>query len=141
MFQSTNLNNDPNFSNSTYDELVNTMLATNSLEEAQQTCWDAQRILWEEQPVVVAYQNLLISAYRKDPWTNYVNTEGSGVFDTWSFLKVHLKEGFGSGANFDNYKQGGRFTVSLPEQMESTNILCRGSRSRKSCRYSRSSRR
>ncbi|MHA1450318.1 MAG: ABC transporter substrate-binding protein, partial [Candidatus Hodarchaeales archaeon] len=41
----------------------------------------------------------------------------------WSFLKVHLKEGFGSGADFDNYKQGGRFTVSLPEQMESTNIL------------------
>lgn len=122
-FQSFDLDNDPNFVNTTYDDLVETMLSTNDLEEAQQCCWDAQRILWEEQPLVVAYQNLLISAYRKDPWTGYVNTEGQGVFDTWSFLKVQLKDGFGSGSDFNNYKQGGRFTVSLPQQMESTNIL------------------
>jgi len=122
-FKSDDIGNDWNFVNSTYDDYVDTMLESNNETEVYEACWNAQRILWEEQPLTVAYQNLLISAYRKDPWTGYVNTEGEGVFDTWSFLKVHLKEGFGSGADFDNYKQGGRFTVSLPEQMESTNIL------------------
>lgn len=122
-FQTDDIGNDWNFFNSTYDDYVDEMLESNVESEVYEACWAAQRIMWAEQPLVVAYQNLLISAYRKDPWTGYVNTEGEGVFDTWSFLKVHLKEGFGSGTNFDDYKQGGRFTVSLPEQMESTNVL------------------
>ncbi|MHA1170108.1 MAG: ABC transporter substrate-binding protein, partial [Candidatus Hodarchaeales archaeon] len=94
-FKSDDIGNDWNFFNSTYDDYVDTMLESNNETEVYEACWNAQRILWEEQPLCVAYQNLLISAYRKDPWTGYVNTEGSGVFDTWSFLKVHLKEGFG----------------------------------------------
>lgn len=122
-FQSDDIGNDWNFANSTYDDLVDTMLESNDEDVVYQACWDAQKILWAEQPLCVAYQNLLISAYRKDPWTGFINTEGEGVFDTWSFLKVHLKDEFGSGTAYDNWKQGGRFTVSLPQQMESTNIL------------------
>jgi len=122
-FQSDAIANDWNFYNSTYDDLIDTMLKSGNETEVYEACWTAQRILWEEQPLCVIYQNLLISAYRKDPWEGFVNTEGEGVFDTWSFLKVQLKEDYGSGEDYNSYKQGGRFTVSLPEQMESTNIL------------------
>lgn len=122
-FQSDDIGNDWNFVNTTYDDYVDIMLESNNETEVYEACWAAQRILWEEQPLVVAYQNLLISAYRKDPWTGFVNTEGEGAFDTWTFLKVHLKEAYGSGVVYDTFKQGGRFTVSLPQQMESTNIL------------------
>ena len=122
-FKSDDIGNDWNFINTTYDAYVETMLESTNETEVYEACWAAQRILWAEQPLVVAYQNLLISAYRKDPWTGYVNTEGSGAFDTWTFLKVHLKDAYGSGAVYDTFKQGGRFTVSLPQSMESTNIL------------------
>jgi ABC-type transport system substrate-binding protein len=123
-FQSTDANNDWNWANATYDQLVADLMQTSSLVVAKQKCWAAQQILWREQPLVVAYQNLLISAYRKDPWTGYVNTNGQGVFDTWTLLKVYLKPEYGGDTeDYLDYKQGGRFTISLPQDMESTNIL------------------
>ncbi|MFW9993492.1 MAG: ABC transporter substrate-binding protein [Candidatus Odinarchaeota archaeon] len=109
--------NDKFWSNATYDQYVANMLATQDIDEAMEWSLKAQQILWIEQPELVAYQNIYISAYRTDKWTGFVNTNGRGVFSPWTFAQVRLKAGA------DEYGRGGRFIVGLPEPMENTNPL------------------
>jgi len=112
-----------NWYNSSYDNEVSTMMESTDLSTVKQACKNAQKIFWEEQPLVVLYQNMMVSAHRNDRWTGFINVEGGGEFDTWSLLKAHLKPGIGTGDDYDNWMQGGQLRVSLPNSLSSTNPL------------------
>jgi ABC-type transport system substrate-binding protein len=125
--RSTDANNRAFWYNTTYDDLMVTALTSSDLATVKDAVLNAQKILWYEQPIVVCYMNLYPSAYRSDPWTGWVNTEGSGVSAssglTWG--KVQLKPEYGAayGEQYEKYRQGGRFTMSLPQAMGATNYL------------------
>ncbi|MHA2297646.1 MAG: ABC transporter substrate-binding protein [Candidatus Hodarchaeales archaeon] len=123
IFQSSNIDNYCRWSNETYDDLIDNMTESIDPVTIQQACWDAQVILWHEQPIVPYYQNTIYCAHRIDPFTGWVNQKGKGIRTTWNFKKVRLKEGFYWGLlekpsareDFDTWQQGGRFTTSWKE--------------------------
>jgi ABC-type transport system substrate-binding protein len=122
---STHPNNFENFNNATYDALVETAFESFNMAEVEQAIWDAQKILWYEQPMVVAYQNLLPTAYRKDPWIGWVNALGEGVTEEWTYKKIRLKPEYGKGIGeqYEKWQQGGRFTTSTWTDIDTTNIF------------------
>jgi len=67
------------------------MLTTNDLETAKDAALQAQEILWQEQPLVVLYQDKGLSTHRNDRWEDLVITSGTGVYDDWSYFKARLK--------------------------------------------------
>jgi ABC-type transport system substrate-binding protein len=126
-YPSSNWNNPPNnfhWSNATYDQLVETMLSSSDRSTVEQACWDAQVILWHEQPVVPVYQEFLFSAYRKDPWTGWVNTRGKGVYNHWTLRKAHVKQDYGSGMGdqYEKWQQGGRLNIPIPIPMNTKSL-------------------
>jgi ABC-type transport system substrate-binding protein len=118
--------NKPNFSNTTYDALVDTMFESYNLTEVEQACWDAQKILWYEQPLVPVYMDIYRSFYRTYSWTGWVNDyyPWSGPVH-WSFVKTHLKPAIGAiyGEQYENWKQGGQLTISFGNQPSTNSLL------------------
>ncbi len=113
------MSNDPTnleiwrWSNSTYDELVSTVLTSPDLAKVEEANYKAQLILWREQPLVVMYNNILVSLYRTDKLEGWVTETGAGAFTYFSWLKVHLK-----GQN----TTGGQLIQSLGAEPESQNF-------------------
>jgi ABC-type transport system substrate-binding protein len=95
------------------DAVLEQMQAAETFEEAVAAAWEAQKILWVEQPMILAYMNLLISAYRTDRFEGYLNVPGDGVATGWTYIKVKPTGGV----------SGGEFKVSIPEPVQSQNVL------------------
>jgi len=101
------------YHNPEYDELVDNMMAATTKEEAIEYAKQAQWILYEDQPIIPIYQNTLLSAFRIDEWTGFVNAKGDGVPNFWTWTQARLKTG----------EFGGTFRVSLPEPPDTLNPL------------------
>ncbi len=123
LFLQSFMTDDPNngevwrWSNATYDDAVDTLLNTPYIDDALDASYTAQEILWYEQPMVVMYNNLLISVYRTDKFSGWIQASGSTVSGGWSTLKVHLTDAAG------NPVTGGKLVQSLGQSMESQNPL------------------
>ncbi len=105
------------WSNQSFDEAVDVLLSTPFLDDALDAAYDAQEILWYEQPMVVMYNNLLISVYRTDKFKGWIQPSGDTVAGFWSTMKVHLTDDQG------NPVTGGKLVQSLGQSMESQNLL------------------
>ncbi len=79
------------WSNSTYDSLVETILTSSNLTEVEEANYRAQVILWEEQPLVVLYNNFLLSLYRTSKLDGWITETGVGTNSYWSWVKVYPK--------------------------------------------------
>jgi len=107
------------FSNATYDMHADAMMTAPTKEEAIEHAKKCQEILFEEQPIIVCYQNLIYSAYRTDKFEGFVNAKGAGVPGggatgyAWTPWKVRLKTG----------ELGGTLRISLPETPDTLNVL------------------
>jgi len=101
------------FHNSTYDEIVTKMMEAENRTEARYWAWEAQKILHQQEPLTVAYMNILLTPYRTDKFTGWYNYPGTGVPNYWTYLNVRFKNG----------SMGGTLVSSLGQPTDTLNIL------------------
>ena len=89
------------YSNATYDEIVENMMHAKTKQEALQYAWQAQVILQYEQPLTVAYNNLLLTPFNNKTFHGFVKGIGRGAPNFWTYLNVR----------FLNDSPGGDFIV------------------------------
>ncbi len=83
--------NFPCWRNTTYDSWRNQLLHSTSYSQVYQAAIEMQKIWIHACPVVVCYQNKLLSAYRTDKFEGQVNDALDGTPSWWTNYKVHLK--------------------------------------------------
>jgi len=77
-----------NFKNATFDSWRDQLLYGTTYEEVYEAAAAMQLILHENVPLVVAYQNIFMQAYRHDSLTGVVEDVGRGIEGTWTLRKV-----------------------------------------------------
>ncbi len=108
-----------NFRNASYDSWRDQLLHS--------TYWDGpggvleaalkmQEIWVYQSPMIICYENVLLSAYRTDKFDGYVNDVSDGVPGWWTNYKVHLKDS--EGGPF-----GGSFRWSNPLDIDTFNLM------------------
>ncbi|MDF1537608.1 MAG: ABC transporter substrate-binding protein [Candidatus Thorarchaeota archaeon] len=108
--------NMPRWRNSSYDSWRTQLLNSSTYEEVYEAAIEMQHILVYECPIVVAYVNMLLSAYRTDRFEGFVNSMQGGVLGWWTNYKVHLKQS--EGGPF-----GGTIRWSNPLDVDSFNFM------------------
>jgi ABC-type transport system substrate-binding protein len=111
--------------NASFDELYKLINTSPDLDLVLQASYEAQRILWQEQPKVVLYNNERFSMYRKDQFSGFINMIGKGAFMPMSVKKIRLLEQFNTSV-YPDYPLGGYLTYGLPQPMGSQNTLWDG---------------
>jgi ABC-type transport system substrate-binding protein len=108
-----------NFRNASYDSWRDQLLHA--------TYWDgaggvleaalAMQEVWVFQsPMIICYENTLLSAYRTDKFEGFVNDVSDGVPGWWTNYKVHLKDELGG-------PFGGTFRWSNPLDIDTFNFM------------------
>jgi ABC-type transport system substrate-binding protein len=84
-----------NWSNETFDDALDAMLAATNMEDALDYAYEAQEIFVYNSPLVVTYTNLNVNAIRNDKWTGWINAPGwaIGISNNWIPQIVKLQEG------------------------------------------------
>jgi len=111
--------NFPNFQNESYDSWRDQLLHA--------TYWDGpggvleaalemQKVWIYESPMIICYENVLLSAYRTDKFDGFVNDVSDGVPGWWTNYKVHLKDALGG-------PFGGTFRWSNPLDLDTFNFM------------------
>ncbi|MFW9849111.1 MAG: ABC transporter substrate-binding protein, partial [Candidatus Thorarchaeota archaeon] len=108
--------NFPHFKNTSYDAWRDQLLHSMTYEEVYEAAIEMQRIWVYECPMVITYENVLLSAYRYDRFEGFVNDVHSGIPNWWTNYKVHLKDN--QGGPF-----GGTFRWSNPLDVDSFNFM------------------
>jgi ABC-type transport system substrate-binding protein len=108
--------NYPNFRNSTYDSWREQLLYSLDYDSVFEAASEMQRIWIYECPMIICYENILVSAYRTDRFEGFVNTNSDGPHSWWTNLKVHLKGDQGG-------PLGGTLRWSTPNLIETFNFM------------------
>jgi ABC-type transport system substrate-binding protein len=103
--------NYPNFRNADYDAWRDQLLNATEYENVYEAAIEMQRVFVFESPIVVCYENILLSAYRTDQFEGHINQPGSGIPNWWTFHNVH------------QLSVGGTFRTSLRLDMDSFNFM------------------
>jgi peptide/nickel transport system substrate-binding protein len=69
-----------------------------------------------QSPMIICYENTLLSAYRTDKFDGFVNDVSDGVPGWWTNYKVHLKDALGG-------PFGGTFRWSNPLDIDTFNLM------------------
>jgi len=77
-----------NFRNATFDSWRDQLLYGTTYEEVYEAAAAMQLILHENVPLVVAYQNIFMQAYRHDSLTGVIEDVVRGIEGTWTLRKV-----------------------------------------------------
>ncbi|TXT57565.1 MAG: Periplasmic dipeptide transport protein (modular protein) [Candidatus Thorarchaeota archaeon] len=112
--------NFPNFRNASYDSWRDQLLHSVQYEDVYEAAIEMQRIFVYECPIIVCYENILLSAYRTDVFEGYVNDASEEVPGFWTNYKVHRKESVGP-------KIGGIFRRSNPLDVDTFNFMASSS--------------
>ncbi|TXT57402.1 MAG: Periplasmic dipeptide transport protein [Candidatus Thorarchaeota archaeon] len=112
--------NFPNFRNDSYDSWRDQLLYGVQYEDVYEAAIEMQRIWVFESPMIICYENTLLSAYRTDKFEGFVNDVSDGVPGWWTNYKVHLKES--QGGPF-----GGTFRWSNPLDIDTFNFMASSS--------------
>jgi ABC-type transport system substrate-binding protein len=104
--------NPTNFKNATYDACRQQLLYGTTYEEVYNASYWMQKILQEQVPRLVVYENIYLQAYRTDTFTGYVPDLGSYITGPWTMRKLHMRDG----------TSGGTVSVALGEEPDSFNI-------------------
>jgi ABC-type transport system substrate-binding protein len=112
-----------NWSNSTYDNLVELMLTSSDYDTVFDAAHDAQQILVGAMPMLVWYYNLEVNAHRTDAWQNFVVVpgHGTGPMNRWTPRIVRLR--YGDPYRHPTTGTGGVFDTLLSDPM--SHILAR----------------
>ncbi|MFW9976340.1 MAG: ABC transporter substrate-binding protein [Candidatus Thorarchaeota archaeon] len=111
--------NHPNFRNATYDSWRDQLLHATAWEGAGgvlEAAIEMQKILVYQCPMVICYENVLLSAYRTDKFEGFANDVSEGAPGWWTNYKVHLKEELGG-------PYGGTLHWSNPLDLDSFNFM------------------
>lgn len=110
------------YNNSEYDYNVTQMMAAPTKLEARSWAWNCCKILMEEMPMVVCYNDAYINAYRTDVWEGYVNMAGVNRMQNnkYTFHQLKLKES-ADGPYGTCYPL--EYKCVLSEGMDTTNII------------------
>ncbi len=108
--------NFPMFQNSTYDGWRNQLLHATEYEDVYEAAIEMQRILVYESPIIVCYENTLLSAYREDKFDNFVHDVNHGIACYWTNYRAHLEEPVDG-------LFGGALRWSTPLPIDSFNIM------------------
>jgi ABC-type transport system substrate-binding protein len=115
------------YSNPQYDYNVTMMMQAPTLPEARGWAINCCRILIEDMPMIVCYNEIHNHAYRTDLWEGFVDMVGVNRFgdNPWTLRKVHIKETLGGPwAPIQNPMNPNiEYYVALTEGMWSTNVL------------------
>jgi len=108
--------NFPNFANASYDAWRDQLLHATEYEDVYEAAIEMQKVWVFESPMIICYENILLSAYRTDRFEGHVNDVSDGVPGWWTNYKVHLKDA--EGGPF-----GGTFRWSNPLDIDSFNFM------------------
>ncbi|MHA2423245.1 MAG: ABC transporter substrate-binding protein [Candidatus Thorarchaeota archaeon] len=87
--------NFPNFQNASYDAWRDQLLHATEYEEVLEAAQEMQKIWVFQSPMIICYENLVLSAYRTDRFDGFVNSVVDGVPGFWTNIKAHLKDELG----------------------------------------------
>ncbi len=106
-----------NWQNATYDSWRDQLLHATEYEDVYEAAFKMQEIWVHACPMIICYENILLSAYRTEKFEGLVNSVIDGVPGWWTNYKVHLKPGQ-SGAPW-----GGTFRWSNPLDLDTFNTM------------------
>ncbi|MFW9918099.1 MAG: ABC transporter substrate-binding protein [Candidatus Thorarchaeota archaeon] len=87
--------NFPNWRNATYDSWRDQLLHATDYDDIYEAAIEMQKIWVYDSPMIICYENLVLSAYRTDKFEGFINTVTDGVPSWWTNMKVHLKDSLG----------------------------------------------
>jgi ABC-type transport system substrate-binding protein len=128
LFHSSTGNNQWYFggwTNATYDQYAENLLAAQTVEEANHWAWKCQELLWHEQPMIVCYNDGYTHAYRTDIWESYINMECRNRIAN-GYSLVHIKLNERAGGPFGCIPT--EYIMSLQEGLDTTNWLMSNSK-------------
>ncbi len=83
--------NFPNFQNTSYDAWREQLLYSTDYDDVYEAAIEMQRVWVYECPMIICYENILLSAFRTDKFEGHINDWADGVPGSWTNKKVHLK--------------------------------------------------
>jgi ABC-type transport system substrate-binding protein len=109
------------YNNSEFDNNCTQFLGASTCLEARNWAWNCCRILMEEMPMIVCYNDEYTHAYRTDIWEGYVPQYGINRMggNPYTFQQIRLKET--AGGPFGCYPTD--YVTVLSEGMDYTNTL------------------
>ncbi len=110
------------YNSSEYDYNVTQMMAAPTQLEARNWAWNCSAILMQDMPMVVAYNDAYIHAYRTDIWEGYVQMAGQNRMgnNPYTFEQLRLKAS--AGGPYGPYFPLEYISV-LSEGMDTTNVI------------------
>lgn len=111
--------NQPNFENAEFDSYREQFLTSTDFEDAKEAGEEMQKILIDECPVIIAYQNYYLMAYRTDRFTGFVRYPFESISNVWSHLNTRLKTEQGGPI-------GGELRVGVQYPISSLNFMYPG---------------
>jgi ABC-type transport system substrate-binding protein len=111
-YADTPYQNPTNFRNATYDSCRQQLLYGTTYAEVYNASSWMQRILQEQVPRLVAYENTYNQAYRNDKFTGQVADLGRYITGPWTMRKIHELDG----------TTGGTVSIAIGEEPDSFNI-------------------
>ncbi|MFW9909588.1 MAG: ABC transporter substrate-binding protein [Candidatus Thorarchaeota archaeon] len=87
--------NFPNFKNASYDAWRDQLLHSVEYDDVYEAAIVMQKIWVHACPMVICYENILLSAYRTDKFEGWKNDVNGGVPGFWTNMMVHLKAELG----------------------------------------------
>ncbi|MFW9980141.1 MAG: ABC transporter substrate-binding protein [Candidatus Thorarchaeota archaeon] len=105
-----------NFRNATYDSWRDQLLHATDYEDVYEAAIEMQRIWVHASPMIICYENVLLSAYRTDRFEGFINDVSDGVPGWWTNYKVHLKDALGG-------PFGGTFRWANPLDLDTFNFM------------------
>lgn len=109
------------WTNATYDQYAENLMAAPTLEEVNHWAWKCQELLWYEQPMIVCYNDVYIYEYRVDVWEGYVNMACRNRLgaNPWTWIHIRLKEE--AGGPFGCYPT--EYVCVIDYGMDTTNVI------------------
>ncbi|RDE17079.1 MAG: hypothetical protein C4K49_03775 [Candidatus Thorarchaeota archaeon] len=87
--------NFPSWANQSYDQWRNQLLHSTDYDEVYEAAIEMQKVWVYECPMIVCYENTLLTAHRTDRFTGFVDDCVDGVGGCWSAQKVRLRTSLG----------------------------------------------
>lgn len=106
----------PSFRNASYDSWRDQLLYSTTYEDIHEAAIQMQRVLVYQCPVVVCYENFLLSAYRTDRFEGFVNDVAYGMHGWWTYYEAHLKWSLGG-------PYGGTLRIGQPLDIDTFNFM------------------
>ncbi|MHA2366408.1 MAG: ABC transporter substrate-binding protein, partial [Candidatus Hodarchaeales archaeon] len=109
--------------NETFDNFLAIIESSANYTEVLKATYNAQRILWQEQPVLVIYNDIWITMYRTNKFTRQFHSDSHNILSFWSLVKTHLKPTTENMNDYPDWPLGGTLLCGLNSDLISLNTL------------------